>query len=198
MLVGLPFAHFGMIAADIPWKYQVRSERGLGRSPERYYQTMHLLNVARMNVVAHAAPDAFLMFWVTGPFLAIGAHIAIMRAWGFEPTAIWGVWIKPTKQAFNNGHLLLDDAVWKMGMGYTSRQNAEFVVIGRRGDPRRLSKRVRQIIVEPLREHSRKPEKFFHNCEEFGAGPRLELFGRQQRKGWVVRGDENEKFRKST
>jgi N6-adenosine-specific RNA methylase IME4 len=195
MLEGLRHGHYACITADIPWKYKVRSTGGLGKSAERHYQTMDLWDVARMPVVQIAAADAFLFFWVTGPFLAIGGHIAIMRAWGFEPSAIWGVWLKPTKKHWENGTLLLDDALWKMGMGHTSRQNAEFVVIGRRGNPRRQSKAVRQIMMEPLREHSRKPEKFFENVERFSLGPRLELFGRQQREGWVVRGHEADKFR---
>ena len=86
------------------------------------------------------------------------------------------------------------DTFFKMGLGYTSRQNAEFVVLGRRGDPPRKSASVRQIMVEPAREHSRKPEKFYQNAETYAAGPRLELFGRQQRPGWTVRGNESDKF----
>lgn len=194
LLDGLPLNHFGTIAADVPWAYKTRSEKGMGKSAEKHYATMHLHNIARLPVIRHAAPDCHLLFWVTGPFLAIGAHIPIMRSWGFDPTAIWGVWVKPTKESWNNGHLMLDDAVWKMGMGHTSRQNAEFVVIGRRGNPRRLSKSVRQIITAPLREHSRKPDQFFENAMKYGQGPYLELFGREQRKGWTVRGDESDKF----
>jgi N6-adenosine-specific RNA methylase IME4 len=195
MLDGLPYRYFPLVSADVPWKYDVRSVQGLGKSAERYYRTMTLQDIARMPVERHAARDAFLLFWVTGPFLAIGAHIPIMKAWGFEPTAIWGVWVKPTLESWDQVWVELNDEIWKMGLGYTSRQNAEFVVIGRRGNPERLAKDVRQVIMAPLREHSRKPEKFFVNAQRFCAGPRLELFGRQQRKGWIVRGDQNDKFR---
>lgn len=187
-----------MIAADVPWAYKVRSEKGLGRSAEKHYATMHLHRIAQLPVEAHAATDAHLLFWVTGPFLAIGAHVPIMRSWGFEPTAIWGVWVKPTKSHYHQGHMFFDeniDRMWKMGMGHTSRQNAEFVVIGRKGNPRRLSKSVRQIITAPLREHSRKPDEFFRNAEEYAAGPRLELFGREQREGWTVRGNQSDLFK---
>jgi N6-adenosine-specific RNA methylase IME4 len=197
MFDDLPHRHFRMIAADVPWRYKVRSAKGLGRSAEKHYETMHLHRIARLPVEAYAAKDAHLLFWVTGPFLAIGAHVPIMRSWGFEPTAIWGVWIKPTKAHFDQGHMFFDgnmDRVWKMGMGHTSRQNAEFVVIGRKGNPKRLSKAVRQIITAPLREHSRKPDEFFINAEAYGEGPRLELFGREQREGWTVRGNQSDLF----
>ena len=43
------------------------------------------------------------------------------------------VWIKPTRKAFANGNLFLSEALFAMGMGHTTRQNAEFVVLGRRG-----------------------------------------------------------------
>lgn len=137
------------------------------------------------------------MLWVTGPLLAIGAQVPVMRAWGFEPVAIWGVWVKPTKAHYQQGYMFFDENIermWKMGMGHTSRQNAEFVVLGRRGNPKRLSKRVRQIITAPLRQHSRKPDEFYRNCEEYSDGPRLELFGREERPEWTVRGDEVTKF----
>lgn len=199
LLKGLPHRHFRLIAADVPWRYKVRSEKGLGKSAERHYATMHLNRIARLDVGAHAADHAHLLFWVTGPFLAIGAHVPIMRAWGFDPAAMWGVWVKPTKSATEQGHMFFDgslDPVWKMGMGHTTRQNCEFVVLGRRGNPPRLSKAIRQVMTAPLREHSRKPEVFYRNAEVYGHGPRLELFGREQRPGWTVVGDESNKFLK--
>ena len=194
MFEGLPYRHFRMVAADPPWAYRTRSAKGQGRSAEQHYATMSLEDIARLPVEAHCAKDCHLLLWVTGPFLAIGAHITIMRAWGFDPCALWAVWIKPTQARWDHGHLMLDDTVWRMGMGHTSRQNAEFVVAGRRGRPERLSKKVRQIMTEPARQHSRKPEIFYQNAEAYAAGPRLELFGRQARKMWTVRGNEVEKF----
>lgn len=206
MFEGLPYRHFNVIAADVPWGYVTRSEAGITeRSPEHHYDTMSLTDIARLPVEAYAAPDSHLLFWVTGPFMAIGAHMPIMRAWGYEPTAIWGVWFKPTWEAWEQRFFvdIHDESLWKMGMGHTTRQNAEYVVLGRRGSPERLSKSVRQIITEPvemfdmvspLREHSRKPEKFYSNAEKYAAGPRLELFGRQQRPGWTVRGNQENKF----
>lgn len=197
LLSGLPHRHFAAISADVPWNYVVRSETGLGRSAEQHYDTMSLVDILRLDVGAHAAPDCHLFFWVTGPFLANGAHVPIMRAWGFEPTAVWAVWLKITLQQLERGFATtLDDyeRMFKMGMGHTTRQNAEYVVLGRRGNPRRLSKSIRQIIIEPAREHSRKPERFYRRVEQYCVGPYLDLFGRMQRPNWTVRGDESTKF----
>lgn len=197
LLDGLPYRHYRVIAADVPWAYKTRSENGMGRSAEKHYGTMSPRDIARLPVEAHSAEDCHLLFWITGPFLAVGAHVPIMRAWGFEPTAIWGVWVKPNKKQalhFEAGRFTFGDSLWKMGMGHTTRQNAEFVILGRKGKPTRLSRSVHQIITAPLRQHSRKPDEFFRNAEAYAAGPYLELFGREQRLGWEVRGDEAGKF----
>lgn len=198
MFDGLPYRHFKTISADVPWEYRVRSKKGTGRSAENHYSTMTLERIARLNVEAYAAPDAHLFFWVTGPFLALGAHVPIMKSWGFEPVSVAFVWVKTLPSIHMRGSVSLvslhDERIFKMGMGHTTRQNAEYVILGRRGQPKRLSRGVRQIIAEAPREHSRKPEKFFDKVEQYAEGPYLELFGRTQRPNWVVRGNESGKF----
>ena len=79
-------------------------------------------------------------------------------------------------------------------MGHTTRQNAEYVVLGRRGKPRRLCKDVHQLIIQPRREHSRKPDEFYARVERYCTGPYLELFARQRRPGWTAWGNELDKF----
>jgi N6-adenosine-specific RNA methylase IME4 len=198
LLRGLRRNYYPVIAADVPWDFVVWSKKNAGQPGDRApkYNTMSLAQIAALPVARYAAQDSRLLFWVTGPFLSKGAHIPIMRGWGFEPSAIFNVWLKPTQGAWDQGALFVDhEKLWKMGMGHTSRQNCEYVVEGRRGSPpKRLAMDIRQEIVEPIREHSRKPEKFYQNAERYAAGPYLELFGRQQRKGWTVRGDEANKF----
>lgn len=194
LLAGLPYRHFGVIHADVPWRFDAYSKAGEERSAQSHYGCMSLQDIARLNVEAHAAEDCHLFFWVTGPFLAVGAHIPIMRAWGFEPTAMAFVWVKLNQKWHPRWLTYIDDAMWFMGMGHTTRQNAEYVILGRKGDPKRLSKSVRQIICEPLREHSRKPDVVYRRIEQYGVGPYLDLFGRQGREGWTVRGNESDKF----
>lgn len=194
LLRGLQHKHYACITADVPWKFIVRSPLGHGRSPEKHYDTMTLAEIAALPVADYAADDSFLLFWVTGPHLAIGSHLAIMRAWGFEPTGLWGVWIKPNNKRFKQGWMFFDDFAFFVGMGYTTRQNAEFVIVGKRGKPKRLSKSVRQVLASPRREHSRKPDEFFQRAEQFCAGPRLELFAREKREGWKCVGNEIDKF----
>ena len=139
----------------------------------RHYACMSPEQCAAIPVGSVASDDCWLFLWMTGPFLVQGAHLTILRGWGFKPSSIGFVW---EKRSF--------------GTGFTTRQSCEFVVIGRRGRPGRLSASVRQFLSEPRREHSRKPTAIHARIEEFCAGPRLELFGRESRVGWRVWGDQ--------
>ena len=81
-----------------------------------------------------------------------------------------------------------------MGCGKTTRKNSESCWLGRRGKPKILSHSVREVIVSVRRQHSRKPEEFYRRVQQFCGGPRLDLFGRESRTGWVVYGDQATKF----
>jgi N6-adenosine-specific RNA methylase IME4 len=81
-----------------------------------------------------------------------------------------------------------------VGLGLTTRKNAEFCILGRRGNAKRLSKSVREIILSPVREHSRKPDEFYRRAQQYAAGPYLELFSRETRSGWDHWGLEAGKF----
>jgi N6-adenosine-specific RNA methylase IME4 len=63
-----------------------------------------------------------------------------------------------------------------------------------RGNARRNAKDVREIILAPVREHSRKPDEFFRRVERYCDGPYVELFARERRPGWDSWGDEADKF----
>lgn len=194
LLEGLPYRHFKVIHADVPWAFRAYSEAGEERSAQNHYGCMSLSDIAQLDVGAHASEDCHLFFWVTGPFLVAGAHIPIMRAWGFEPTAMAFVWLKLNRDWHPRWLTYIEDAMWFMGLGHTTRQNAEYVILGRRGSPERRSKSVKQIICSPVREHSRKPDVVYERIQRYSEGPFLDLFGRQQREGWTVRGNESDKF----
>jgi N6-adenosine-specific RNA methylase IME4 len=78
--------------------------------------------------------------------------------------------------------------------GHTTRKDAEFCLLARRGRPQRLAADVREVVLEPVREHSRKPAEVYRRIERFCADPRIELFAREMRPGWVSWGDEIDRF----
>lgn len=198
LLAGLPPAHFGCVLADPPWHFKPRKapppDAKHRRDPERYYDTMSLEDIKALPVSRHAAKDCHLFLWTTGPHLPLAFDV--MTAWGFRYSGTAFVWVK-LKKSFVREQLIrsyrIEDAL-HIGLGMTTRKNAEFCLLGRRGSPPRLSASVREVIISPLREHSRKPEEAHRRIEQYGNGPYLELFGRSQRPGWTVRGNEADKF----
>ena len=93
-------------------------------------------------------------------------------------------WVKQNKKSTG----------WFMGCGYGTRHNIEICWLGRRGKPKRLSKGVRELIVAPRREHSRKPDEQYERIEGLCPGPYVELFARQRWPGWYAWGNELERF----
>lgn len=190
---GLPRQHFSVITADPPWHHSSRSAKGqTRRSPSFHYPTMKLADIAAMPVASLAQTDCHLFIWVPGPHLVAGLHIPIIKAWGFKPTAMGFVWGKLNPRQANA--LFLTESCFSIGMGYTTRKNAEFCVIGRRGNPQRISKKVFELIIAARREHSRKPDEFYRRVQHYAHGPYLELFAREQRPGWTAWGNETDRF----
>lgn len=193
-----PDGPFDVIVADPPWRHVAWSDKGQGRAPVRHYKVQPLDWICSLPVEWCAAKNCLLMLWITGPHLARGDHLPVMKAWGFKPSSMGFVWLKPNRGTAQGRFFAppLTEKDFFMGLGKTTRQNAEFVVFGRRGKPKRFSAAVRQPIIEERREHSRKPEDFYAKVDAY-VGPdarKLELFGRTKRDGWVHWGDEIEKF----
>src|SRR5678815_1963665 len=183
--IGLPRRHFACVLADPPWHFKAYSKRNRDqwssrRDAERFYDVMNVEDVAALPVHTLAADDCHLFLWTTGPHLP--QAFRVMTAWGFTYSGSGFVWIK-TKRSISVGTPVNESGL-HCGMGYTTRKCAEFVLLGRRGSPKRLAKDVREIILSPVREHSRKPDEARERIERYCAGPYLELFARDRRPGW--------------
>lgn len=195
----LPRKHYGAILADPPWRfkpYAAPSPDAAGRrDTERHYQTMSIDEIKAMPVRQIAAPNCYLMLWCSWPFLPQG--LEVMKAWGFTYSSNFKVWVK-TKRSFSptRAFLSVDDAKSDLhwGSGYTTRKNSEFILLGRRGAPKRQTKSEHEVMISPVREHSRKPDETIHAVERYAVGPYLEFFSRTERPGWDAFGDEVEKF----
>ncbi len=85
---------YGLILADPPWPYEMRSEAGYGKSPEAHYDTMSLEEIAALPVDELAAPDCLLVMWSTWPHLQHA--LRVMRCWGFRYIT-GGSWTKRTR-----------------------------------------------------------------------------------------------------
>jgi N6-adenosine-specific RNA methylase IME4 len=135
-----------------------------------------------------AAKDCALLYWTSGPQNANA--LEVIRAWGFNYRTWAFLWIKTNP---SSGILELEELKPKhlhWGTGFTTRANAEAVLLAGRGAPRRLAEDVHQIVITPAMAHSQKPEEVARRIERLYPGPYLELFARKPRQGWTTWGDE--------
>jgi N6-adenosine-specific RNA methylase IME4 len=191
----LPVGPFGCILADPPWAFDAYSGDGgtPHRTAEDHYRTMDFDALAALPVGDVAAPDAALFMWAVGSHL--GQAFALADAWGFTFKTDAFYWIKQRLRFADQVDMFTGDiAEPRIGFGYWTRKQVEPCLLFTRGAPRRLTKGVRQAIVEPRREHSRKPDVTYERIEALVAGPYLELFARTARPGWSSWGNEVGKF----
>lgn len=183
----LPKNHFAAVHADCPWRFRTWSETNQKKSASRYYSLMTLEEIMALPVKELAAKDCVLFLWAINPMLPHA--LRVMDAWGFRFKTLGFSWAKLTPSS--DGSWI---PKWHVGTGYYSRANVELCLLGTRGKPKRLARNVRQLIVAPRREHSRKPDEVYASIERLVPGPRLDLFGRQSRQGWTVWGAESNKY----
>lgn len=174
--------HYGVIYADPPWPFENYSEKGESRNPNRHYPTMGIEQIKALPVGHLAAERCALCMWVTDPMLVAG--IETMAAWGFRYATVLFTWAKRTKR----------DTGWFMGTGYYTRANPEMCLLGMNGRMSPRARDVRQLVIEPVREHSRKPDRVRTDIMRMFPGPYLELFSREIHDGWDYWGNESGKF----
>ena len=168
---------FGVILADSAWNYETWAPDGAHKSPENHYTVSSLESMASLPVSILTAKNCVLLMWCTWPMMAQGA--ALMEAWGFEyKTGI--PWLKLSK-----------DMLPRIGTGYHTRVCSEYIMIGTKGSPCAPEpfERLPGIILAHQGAHSAKPDAAYTFAELYH-GPRIELFARRYRPGWISLGNE--------
>lgn len=169
----IPEKQFRVILADPPWDFTPRGEDGDGRSPD--YRKLSMEEVAALGpeIDKVSAEDGALFLWIVSD-RTVGEYEGIIRAWGFEPIGQQIVWVK--------------DRIKK---GYLLRNQHELCMVAIRGAPKRKDFGVSTVIEAPSTgRHSEKPDEIHEKIERLYPGPYLELFGRKDRPGWTVWGDD--------
>ena len=172
---------FGTILADPPWQFQNRTGKV---APEHgrlsRYRTLSLPQIKALPVVHAAAPTCHLYLWVPNALLPEG--LEVMKSWGFQYKSNL-VWHKIRKDGGPDGR----------GVGFYFRNVTELLLFGVRGkNARTLAPGRSQVnfLATRKREHSRKPDEQYDLIEACSSGPRLELFARGNRSGWMSWGNE--------
>ena len=180
--LSLPSYQARVILADPPWLFANYSEKGEEKNPVAHYDCMPLEDIQALPVAELANPNGCaLIMWAYTPMLP--EAIDTMRCWGFEFKSA-GVWAKQSKTGKK----------WAFGTGCGYRGAMEIFLLGTIGEPHRQSRSVRNLIVAPVREHSRKPDQMRADIEQLFPGPYVELFARETAPGWSSWGNQVNKF----
>ena len=172
---------YKIIYADPPWQYRVWSKKGLGRSAESHYNTMNIQDIINMKdtIKNISDKDSVLFLWVTFPCLKEG--IKVLEEWGYTYKTCAFAWVKKNKKSDS----------WFWGMGYWTRANVEICLLGTKGNIKRKSAGVHQVIDTPIEEQSKKPNVTRDRIIDLvGDLPKIELFARQEVPNWDSWGNE--------
>ncbi|KKN12022.1 hypothetical protein LCGC14_1020700, partial [marine sediment metagenome] len=171
---------YQIIYADPPWLYNDRK----GCDPKMggfRYPPMSDSEICALPIADIADKDCALALWATMPKLV--EALRVIDAWGFKYITCLFDWVKLNPSG--NGIY--------SGLGHWVNGNAELVLFGKKGHPKRLVKNVKQIQMWPRGRHSAKPPQIRNEIVRlFGDIPRIELFARQKTEGWDVWGNEVE------
>lgn len=166
-----------IIFADPAWRFASNSAAKPGRNAMRHYKTMTDAEICAMPVKEWSEKDAMLFMWTTAPMMA--RSMPVLGAWGFK---------------------YISQVIWeksRISTGYWARNRHEILIIAKRGKfpcpkPTLFPD---SVFKHPTREHSRKPEYFQDRIDEVWPDhTKLELNARRPREGWMIWGDETDKF----
>lgn len=168
-----------------PWEYNDRTA-GAGRKfglGACQYDLMPIEDIKAMRIKDITDKNCALFLWVTFPFLQEG--LDVIKAWNFEYKTQAFTWIKLNQKNYKPF----------FGIGYYTKSNPEICLLGIKGKMKPITNTISSVVMEPIREHSRKPDIVRENIVKlFGDLPRLELFCREQKEGWNVFGNQLDKF----
>lgn len=123
------------------------------------------------NVIsASAMDDCHIYLWVTHKFLPAG--LDLLESWGFNYQCVM---------------------TWRKNVGITPfswMYDTEHVLFGRKGNLKLQRLGMRLSFEAPVRGHSAKPDVFYERVVDATPGPRLEMFARSGRDGFVGWGNE--------
>ena len=177
-MITFPEKKYKIIYADPPWSYKDKALSG-NRGACCKYDVMDTTDISKLPIQSIADNDCVLFMWVTMPKL--NECFELIKAWGFEYKTCAFTWAKRNKVA----------DTWFMGMGRWTRANAEICLLATKGKPKRLNAGVNSIIDTHIEGHSKKPAIVREKIVELmGDIPRIELFARQEVKGWDCWGNE--------
>lgn len=162
------------IVADPPWDHSDGFVTELKSGPAYRglpYECMDVEDILEIPVREMADKDCRLFLWTTNRWMPDAFDV--LHAWGFRYVQTL-VWDKPDPNRVTG----------------SMAPNAEFLLVGRCGAPRRTGRFPGPVLRMTSTAHSEKPDAWMDYIESASPGPYLELFARRQRLGWDTWGNE--------
>jgi N6-adenosine-specific RNA methylase IME4 len=194
---GLRRHFYRAIAIDSPQRFQSYTALQVSnwdsrRDVEKHYETWSIERIAQLPLKDLAHPEGcHLWSWITGPNLHRAREL--IDAWGWRYSSQGFTWVK-LRPGLKDTPLFFSERDFFVGLGLTTRHNPELCLLARRGNCRRLRKDIRELVIAPVREHSRKPDEVYRRIQLYCEGPFIELFARECRPNWDAWGNEVGKF----
>lgn len=161
---------FQTIVIDPPWDWSDEGDvNQFGRAkPE--YSTMPFDEIKNLPVARIADENCHLYLWVTNRSLP--KAFALIEAWGFRYITCL-TWVKPS-----------------IGMGNYFRGSTEQILFAVKGSQPLKRHDVGTAFTAPRGVgHSSKPDEFYQLVESCSYAPFIDIFGRKNRDGWSVWGE---------
>lgn len=190
---------YEIVYADPPWSYpsikgitkikepdgSVSYKTGSPCGADAHYKLMTQEALASLPVKHIMAEKSALFMWATCPRL--DKAITLIESWGLFYRGVAYVWVKTKKDGALMGA--------KGPMPSFVKPTVELCLVATTIAKGRvfplLEYNQRQVIMEPVREHSRKPDAVRSNIRRLcGDRKRIELFARKRYKNWDCWGVE--------
>ena len=161
---------FQTIVIDPPWDWGDEGDvNQLGRAKPEYH-TMPIEEIEQLPIAKIAYNNCHLYLWVTNRSLPKAFRLA--ESWGFRYITCL-TWVKPY-----------------YGMGNYFRGSTEQVLFCVKGSQPLKRHDVGTHFEAPRgKGHSAKPDEFYKLVESCSYGPYIDVFGRMEREGWSVWGE---------
>lgn len=164
------------ISIDPPWPIEKVLRDNRPNQFDIEYPTMTLDEIADLPIPRYASEDGcHIYLWTTHKHLPDA--LALLEGWEAKYQCL---------------------LTWVKNVGFTPfsfMYSTEHCLFAHIGSLPLLQMGKRLDFSAKVREHSRKPNEFYDLVKSVSPEPRLDMFGREQREGFTVWGNEDNKFK---
>jgi len=176
LYVPLPEGKYRTIVIDPPWPIEKILREVRPNQLDLDYPTMTIEEIEALPIPELAYEDGcHIYLWTTHKYLP--RAFQVLDAWGanYECLLTWvkNVGMTPFSWMYSTEHCL-----------FARIGNLPLLKLGKRLD-----------FQAKVREHSRKPDKFYNLVREVSPEPRIDMFSREKREGFDQYGNEPDRFK---